>query len=1855
MLRRALEACIRPAAFLKSLCFLSVLAILKPAASAEVYDWRNVEIGGGGFVTGTVFHPRVAGLVYARTDVGGIYRLDPATERWKPLNDDVGGLGNEFQHLGVLSIGLDPSDAERVYITTGQYSGSDSWKLYSRLYRSTNRGDSWQPYLTLPFKMAGNGEARGTAERFAVDPANGANLLIGSSSDGIWRSTDYGATWARLAGFTPTMTNFVLYVPRPAGASGPSRVYASAATLTGPSLWYSDDNGTTWVSVANQPGRVLGAELMAVQGSFDGDGVFYTTWSNAAGPNTNQIRGQVWKLAADGVTWTQLVLPGGQGGFSGVSADPRVPGHVIVSTLHRWWPGDEVYRSVDGGLTWTGVLRSATRKVGNSPWSLNATPHWITDVEIDPFDSERAIFNTGYGLFATRNLSSSGLSRTWTFYNDGLEELVPLGLLSPQAGPPLVSVTGDYTGFRHDNLTRSPLRGRHSPGNGTNVTLIGPALASPRMLRQSSTQTHVSDDYGASWASIGAVPHPTMNGRGELAYSADGQRLVWCPPNAPAYLSLDHGASWSMITGSASVRTDGAVVVSTLAGSPGTAGAVNASGSDARFSSPAGIAVGLDGTRYVADTANHTIRRIVVGAAVNNLAGSAGLAGNANGTGSAARFSAPRGLAVDAQGNVYVADTNNHTVRKITPTGAVTTLAGTAGLSGSVDGAGAAARFNAPRGIAVDAAGNVYVADTGNHVIRFITPAGAVSTLAGLAGSPGAINGTAAESRFSSPGALAVDFSGNLYVADTGNHTLRRITPAGAVSLLAGAAGVAGSTNGGAALARFNSPGGLACDGAGVLYVADTGNQLLRKITPAGVVSTLAGSAGVSGTASGTGANARFNAPAGVATDPDGFNVYVADSGNHAIRRGIDHYSLQPLADAVDAQRFYLWDSSTRTLRTSTNGAASFTVAATGVNSAFSKPEPAPGAPGHLWVRAGASGLYRSTDYGTSFVSVPGLADIYQLGFGCPAPGTAYPTLFIWGKVGTVVGFYRSTDQGANWTRINDAQHQFGNISKMIGDPRVYGRVYLSTSGRGVVYGESAETPAPVPQATALLYDDALRNGWVNASPAGVVLGSSAPLRRGSAAIAIPAGSGQGAVFTSEARSTLGYAALSFWVCGDNAAPPPLQIGASRGGVQLEAVPVTLAPQVGWQRVLVPLAEIGVANIDDLSGLRIESRTESGVVPSAFSLDDPALVGSADYATLPGAAEITLSGLTTTYDGAPQVVTVTTNPIGLPTLITYGNAASAPTAAGNYAVNASVDHPLAWGAASGTLVIAKASQVITFAQPDAHVYGDAPFPLTAAASSGLTVTIAAQAGPATVTAGTVTLTGTGTVTLRATQGGDANYLAAPAVERSFSVATDLSTPSHADGLCILNGSTAETTLSVLANGLVPASAVWSQQSGPGVATFATPAMANTAVQFSAPGFYVLRCTVTDQFGTVSSVEVSVVNNPWQQHTLRAGENGYNHLGTFIRADNPTQNSGARDQFVVGRTTAAMRALLSFDLATLPARPAYAAASLDLWTYPDQAGSRTVGTLQLRALSAVPQEGTGNSSSDPANGAGTGATWQRRTSTVSWTTPGGDLAPGVLGSVPGFSSAQLGVQKTFATNVELVDQLQSVSDSGLPLSLAVLSPTTESGATNVYVRFASDDYPDTTRRPRLNLTLKPGVPAPWVAEDIGTVGLSGSASLLGDAYVVAGAGADIWASADAFHFLHQAASGDCVLTTRLAAQAVTHSTAKAGLMIRETSAPDAREIMLAATPSGLYLQWRSSTAAATTQMWVHAAEAPVWLRLTRTGNTFRGYTSPNGVDWTPVGTEQSIAMASTTRCGMAVCSKNPAEAGHAVFTDVSLAP
>jgi sugar lactone lactonase YvrE len=331
--------------------------------------------------------------------------------------------------------------------------------------------------------------------------------------------------------------------------------------------------------------------------------------------------------------------------------------------------------------------------------------------------------------------------------------------------------------------------------------------------------------------------------------------------------------------------------VSTLAGN-GTAGMVNSTGSGAEFSSPSGLVLNATGSfLYVADRGNNSIRGLTSGAAtgggqnsppggITSAYAGAGGSGNVDGAVGTAKFNGPAGLAMDPSANVYVSDAQNNVVRKISA-GTVSTLAGS--TIGFADGKGVAAKFSAPAGLISDNAGNIYVSDQANQRIRKIAPDGTVTTIAGT-NAPGFLDGKGSAAAFRYPGGLGIDKQGNLYVADVSNNSIRKVTPDGTVSTIGGT-GALGYYDGPAATSRFYFPSGVAVDGHGNVYVADTYNNCIRMITASGTVSTVAGNPAVAGGfKDGAGNAALFDRPIDLVIDTQG-DLYVSDGLNNRIRK----------------------------------------------------------------------------------------------------------------------------------------------------------------------------------------------------------------------------------------------------------------------------------------------------------------------------------------------------------------------------------------------------------------------------------------------------------------------------------------------------------------------------------------------------------------------------------------------------------------------------------------------------------------------------------------------------------------------------------------------------------------------------------------------------------------------------------------------------------------------------------------------------------------------------------------------------------------------------------------------------------
>ncbi|WP_410675303.1 RICIN domain-containing protein [Amycolatopsis sp. cmx-4-68] len=528
-----------------------------PAAPSGSYTWRNVRIGGGGFVTGFVFNPSRKGLLYARTDMGGAYRWDSGAGHWVPLTD----WAADWNLYGIESVATDPADPDRLYLATGTY--TNDWAGTGAILRSTDQGKTFQR-TDLPFKLGSNEDGRSMGERLAIDPADHRTLYLGTRKNGLWRSTDFGVTWHQVPGFPVTDgassgagLSFVTF-----GPAGSKTIYVGAADER-TSLYLSTDGGTTWHAV---PGGPTGQ--LPQHGVLSGDGSLYLTYTDTPGPNGVKA-GSVWKYTPAGGAWKDVSpIPGEGFGFGGLAVDPQHPATVLVTTLDRWWPSDELYRSTDGGTTWKALGATAVRDASAAPYVGTGIGHWMGALALDPFDPGHVIYGTGSGLWASHDVTAAdrGGATHWTVPAEGLEETAVLGLVAPPGGK-LISALGDVGGFRHDDVNAVPAAASSGP-RFTNTTGIDFAQARPaivvRVGYSDQARGAYSTDGGATWRPFAGAPVSAAGG-GTVAISADGGTVVWTASGQmPAY-STDRGATW---TASAGLPKGTAVVADRSA--PGT-------------------------------------------------------------------------------------------------------------------------------------------------------------------------------------------------------------------------------------------------------------------------------------------------------------------------------------------------------------------------------------------------------------------------------------------------------------------------------------------------------------------------------------------------------------------------------------------------------------------------------------------------------------------------------------------------------------------------------------------------------------------------------------------------------------------------------------------------------------------------------------------------------------------------------------------------------------------------------------------------------------------------------------------------------------------------------------------------------------------------------------------------------------------------------------------------------------------------------------------------------------------------------------------------------------------------------------
>ncbi|MEY9963480.1 hypothetical protein ABIA33_001513 [Streptacidiphilus sp. MAP12-16] len=514
-----------------------------PAASSGPYTWRNAEINGGGFVDGLVFNPSRKDLLYARTDMGGAYHWDATNKRWIPLTDWVSS--KDANLLGIESLATDPVDPDRLYLAVGTY--TSSWAGNAAILRSTDAGRTFQR-TDLPFKLGSNEDGRSMGERLAIDPNNHGTLYLGTRKNGLWRSTDYGVTWSQVGSFpvnggasSGVGLSFVTF-----DAAHSGTIYVGVAD-SGTSLYRSTDGGSSWQAVPGQPSGQL-----PQHGVLSGDGSLYLTYGNAVGPN-GVTAGSVWKYTPNSGRWKDISPSSGNYGFAGLAVDAQHPSTVMVTTLDRWWPSDEIYRSTDGGSSWTALGATSVRDDSAAPYEGTRIGHWMGALAIDPFASGHVLYGTGSGIWTSADVtaSDSGGSTHWTVGAHGLEETAVLGLIAPPGGASIISALGDVSGFRHVDVTKEPSSALSGP-LFNNTTGIDFAQSSPAFIVRVGTggaqHGAYSTDGGSTWSPFTGVPVPGAAG-GTVAVSADGATVVWAPAGQSPYRSTDKGATWSAVAG----------------------------------------------------------------------------------------------------------------------------------------------------------------------------------------------------------------------------------------------------------------------------------------------------------------------------------------------------------------------------------------------------------------------------------------------------------------------------------------------------------------------------------------------------------------------------------------------------------------------------------------------------------------------------------------------------------------------------------------------------------------------------------------------------------------------------------------------------------------------------------------------------------------------------------------------------------------------------------------------------------------------------------------------------------------------------------------------------------------------------------------------------------------------------------------------------------------------------------------------------------------------------------------------------------------------------------------------------------
>jgi len=540
------------------------------------YAWNDVAIGAGGFVDGIFFDPHNPNVIYARTDVSGLYKSVNDGASWTELLHWTGGNGNGGSS-GVLSFAIDPENSNDIYADTGF--GNDGSVLYS-----TDAGATWG-VTQLSIYVGGNDDGRGAGERIAVDPYDSNIIMLGSSANGLWESTNAGHSFSQVTSISTTASiDSVVFDPNGGTAGNPTQeiFLGENSTSSGTNLLETTNGGTSWSQVtgtgAVPTGWLVNRAVMA------SDGNLYVAYANDQAP-TEPTNGGIMRYNTSTGVWTNVspvvpqraAAPYDDFGYCGIALDPNSPTTLVVTSLDRYNYGDQIWRTTNANSSspsWTALFSSSsnngtggyntTRNMSNAPWAAgtgDGINNWACAVAIDPFNSAQIMYGSGGGIFATNNgASTSTLTapNSWYFPDNGLEMTGAFSLAGSTGGTPLYSGLGDIGGFGHTTLAFSPEQGSFGGGTVTSVDYAG--LAPNDMVAVTAAGNGLySTNGGTSVTSFASTPPGILNynswSDGTVALSANDQTMVWAPSNEGPYYSGNHGASWTATNLIASVTS----------------------------------------------------------------------------------------------------------------------------------------------------------------------------------------------------------------------------------------------------------------------------------------------------------------------------------------------------------------------------------------------------------------------------------------------------------------------------------------------------------------------------------------------------------------------------------------------------------------------------------------------------------------------------------------------------------------------------------------------------------------------------------------------------------------------------------------------------------------------------------------------------------------------------------------------------------------------------------------------------------------------------------------------------------------------------------------------------------------------------------------------------------------------------------------------------------------------------------------------------------------------------------------------------------------------------------------------------